>query len=129
MKIVYIAGPYGDSGGYLAIERNIARAREAAVFLAERGIGFFCPHLNSAHFECIIEQPTEFWYEMDLRLLDACDAILMVEGWQNSNGARAELERAQRLGLPVLHIEHLRSLSGSESVTGRWLRENQAVQA
>ena len=92
MKIVYIAGPYGDKDGYLAIDRNIAKARDAAAWCAARGIGFICPHLNSAHFEAIVPvRGVEFWYEMDLRLLSACDAMLVLEGWQDSTGTQREM--------------------------------------
>lgn len=92
LKIVYIAGPYGDKDGYLAIDRNIAQAREAAAWLAARGIGFICPHLNSAHFEAIVPvQGVEFWYAMDLRLMEVADAILLLSGWEKSTGTRREI--------------------------------------
>lgn len=91
MKIVYIAGPYSDKDGYLAIDRNIALAREAAAWLASNGIGFVCPHLNSAHFEAIVpEVPVDFWYEMDLRILKSCDAMLMLPFSDYSTGAIRE---------------------------------------
>lgn len=91
MNIVYIAGPYGDKSGYLAIDRNIAKAREAAAWCAENGLGFFCPHLNSAHFEAVtLGVPNTFWREMDLRFLKVCDWMLMLNGWEQSEGARLE---------------------------------------
>ena len=104
MKVLYIAGPYGDSGGYLAIDDNIVAARKAAAFLARNGIGFCCPHLNSAHFEAILpEILAEWWYELDIRLLQGCDGIYMIRGWQGSEGARREKEEAERMGLPVFY--------------------------
>ena len=47
MKKVYIAGPYGDAGGFDIIHRNIQTARSYAVEIAKMGAGFFCPHLNA----------------------------------------------------------------------------------
>lgn len=92
MKLLYIAGPYGDKGGYLAIDRNIAQAREAAAWCVQNGFGFLCPHLNSAHFEAITPDiPVSFWYEMDLRLMDVCDAMLILPGWENSTGTQKEI--------------------------------------
>ena len=40
------------------------------------------------------------WY--DLLLLRSCDAICLLSGWQNSNGAFAEFSLACRLRLTIL---------------------------
>ena len=99
LKVVYIAGPYGDKGGYHAIERNIAQAREAAAWCAENGYGYYCPHLNSAHFEVITPSvPVEFWYAMDLRFIEVSDFMLVLPGWQNSRGTQAEMKACEAAG-------------------------------
>lgn len=104
MKIIYIAGSYGDTGGYLAIDRNIARAREVAADLADHGYGYYCPHLNSAHFEVITPGvDTDFWYDMDLRFLEVADAMLMLEGWECSKGATCERLLAIDRGILVYY--------------------------
>ena len=101
MKILYIAGPYRGAD-YLAIERNIAKAREAAAWLARNGIGFVCPHLNSAHFEAITPEVDEdFWLTMDMHLLFDCDGLLLIDGWQGSTGALAEKSVAEEQNKPV----------------------------
>jgi predicted methyltransferase MtxX (methanogen marker protein 4) len=51
LKIVVIAGPYIGDGRLETIERNIREAELYAVALANRGIGFFCPHLHTHHLE------------------------------------------------------------------------------
>lgn len=123
MKYVYIAGPYTSSAGhdhrgYHEIERHIAKAREASVWLAERGIGLFCPHMNFAHNEVIVPSvPLSFWYEMSLHFLKACDAILMLPGWEESKGAREELEEAEERGKPVFYF----SLPSSLARLARWV--------
>lgn len=93
MKLVYIAGPYGDAGGYIAIDKNIAQARVAAAWVASRGLGYYCPHLNSAHFEVVVPNvPVAQWYEMDLKFIDVCDFMLILPGWEDSKGTLKEIE-------------------------------------
>src|SRR5262245_38181154 len=104
MKVIYLAGPYRgkthDYRSYFDIGRNILAAAEVAARLANQGIGYLCPHLNSAHFEVITPGVTpQYWYELDLKLMAACDAIFLLPGWEKSNGAWAEFEAAQASGL------------------------------
>ena len=108
MKIVYIAGPYmgktHDSYAYHEIERNIAAAREAAAALIREGYGFFCPHLNSAHFEVITpEVEADFWRDKDMRFLEVADAMLLLEGWEHSQGAKRERIAGLDSGIPVYY--------------------------
>jgi len=110
MKFVYIAGPYmgtaktHDHHSYSEIDRNIAQARDALATLARAGVGAFCPHTHSAHFEVITpEVPPAYWYELDIHFLEACDAILMLPRWNESKGAILEKGIAEELGLPVLY--------------------------
>lgn len=104
MKICYIAGPYGDKGGYLAIDRNIAQAREAAADLAAAGIGYLCPHMNSAHMEAIVpDVPVDFWYELDIQLMSVCSAVLVLEGWLDSSGTQREMKYATERGMPIFY--------------------------
>ncbi len=114
---VYIAGPYMDSKkyhdfrGYAEIDQNISRARETAAFLANNEIPYFCPHLNSAHFEVITpDVKPEYWYEMDLELLKPASAVLLLEGWQSSTGTRREIEVARTLGISVFYPEEKEEL-------------------
>ena len=99
--IVYIAGPYRAPTEH-GVQQNIDRARAAAIEIAEMGLGFFCPHLNSAHMGGVI--PDDDWIEMDLVFLrDCCKAILMLDGWDKSEGSLEEYARARSLGLLVFH--------------------------
>lgn len=42
---------------------------------------------------------------IDFAMLSVCDAIYMQKDWRDSNGARRELEYAERRGLKVLYEE------------------------
>lgn len=105
---VYIAGQYQKPGGthdsssYCDIDLNINKAREWAAKFARSRIPFFCPHLNSAHFEVITpEVPDTFWYAMDLEILIAAQAIFLMPRWQESKGAQEENQFAIVRSIPV----------------------------
>ena len=87
--VLYLAGPYrGD------IDANITAARKVAIELWERGYTVICPHLNTAHFEVDCNLPESEYIRRDLEILSRCDAIVMLPGWEKSEGACAELDYA-----------------------------------
>lgn len=116
LTYVYIAGPYRgktthDARGYFEIDANINRARKAAATLARLGIPFFCPHLNSAHFEVIAPdvQPA-YWLEMDMIFVDLASVLWILEGWEDSQGTLGEIERAKEKKQPVFYPHELSEL-------------------
>ena len=38
-------------------------------------------------------------------LLDNADAIVVLDGWEESSGARAEVATAKAIGIPLLHVK------------------------
>lgn len=113
--IIYIAGKYrGD------IDENIHKARETAIKLWEYGFTCFCPHLNTIHFEkdCLAKE--EAYLEGDKEILKRCNAILMLDGWQESMGATDEHDLAHREGIPVLYsiVELIRWADEKEGRNG-----------
>jgi len=106
MKYIYIAGPYTgkthDYRSYFEIHRHIIDALEMSREVARLGYGFFCPHQHSAHFEVIAPGiKPDYWYELDLHFMLACDAVLLLHGWRKSKGTREEVRVAHLHGIPV----------------------------
>lgn len=106
VPLVYVAGPYTgkthDADAYHAIDYNIGVAREAAAWLVKNGLYFFCPHLNSAHFEVITpDVPPDVWYALDIRILRHCDAMLVVGNWRASSGTMNEIAFCAEVNIPV----------------------------
>jgi len=116
LTYVYIAGPYRgkashDAGGYFEIDANINRARRAAAALARLGIPFFCPHLNSAHFEVIApDVKPVYWLEADMIFVDLASVLWVLDGWRDSRGTRAEIARAEGNRQPVFFLAELDGL-------------------
>ena len=108
MKYIYIAGPYSgihhDYRSFFEIDRNIMRAMEAADALCNAGVGFFCPHSHSAHFETIApEVPSEYWKALDMHFMDDCDGILMLPNWESSSGSKREKDIMEQNEKPVFY--------------------------
>ncbi len=101
---IYVAGPY--TNGDVAV--NVRNAYEAANRLANLGFAPFVPH--ATHFwHMLFPRPYEFWLELDNEFLPCCAAVLRLPG--PSKGADAEVQLAERLGIPVFQdIDELAEL-------------------
>jgi hypothetical protein len=97
MKI-YVSGPMSGIAEFNHPEFNrVARA------LRERGYSVINPaEINT--------DTTKSWHECiraDLKALCDCDAICLIDGWENSQGAHLELHMAHRIGLRVVLVGSL----------------------
>jgi len=107
VKLIYIAGPYGAMTP-AGIKKNVARARDMAAACRGQGWFFICPHLNTTGFEKYTDEDWntwEKWMEMDLAILERCDAVLLMPGWEKSDGARMERSHAIALGIPTFDFQ------------------------
>src|SRR5438132_12844106 len=94
--ILYVASPYRGNLVY-----NIRRTREASAAIWRMGHVALCPHANTAHFDTFFPDiPDEAYLSSDLLLLERCDGLVLVPGWQQSSGAKAERDHAVKLRLP-----------------------------
>jgi len=108
MKIVYIAGQLttgwdGKDREYLV--NNVRKAEQYQIALANSGIGSFCPHTHACfHHEKGGTAPDEYYYKLGMEFLKrVADAVLAVPGWENSKGAKIEVEWAIKNNLPIFY--------------------------
>lgn len=98
--VLYVAGKFRGPSAW-AIEENIRAAEHVALALWRAGIPNICPHTNTRFFDGAA--PDEVFLNGDLEILRRCDGIVMVSGWQASQGARRERQFALEHGLQVFH--------------------------
>ena len=100
MLIVYIAGPY-RADTVFDVQKNIHKALAMARALVRQvpGVGFLCPHANSALMDG--SMPDEYWLDMTAELLTRCDCVLLCSRYWESEGATAEMKLAKSLGMLV----------------------------
>jgi len=99
---VYVAGAYTPKDGREETRlENIRRASEAAQQLLKAGHTPFCPHTMTAGWEATCGY--DDFLRLGVEWLAACDAILLLPGWEQSKGARQERAEAVTLGLLIAH--------------------------
>lgn len=97
-KVVYVAGPFRAANQWQQFQ-NIRRAETLAFEVWRLGAVAICPHLNTAHFQDAL--PDKVWLDGDLEIVRRCDAVVLVAGWERSQGAKLEKQLAHELGIPV----------------------------
>lgn len=107
MIAVYVAGPYRAKSGWL-VELNIRRAEMVAFQVAECGAVPVCPHTMFRFFNGT--QTDGFWINATLELLKRCDAILLLNDWEYSEGSRGERDYALKHNMPIFYQHDLSAL-------------------
>lgn len=106
MKVVYVAGPFRASTAW-QVELNIHRAKCAAYEIWKSRHIALCPHANSGDFAG--EPFEDSVLEGYRKVVTLCDAILLLDGWQESIGSMRERETAKEAGVPIFyHMDDLR---------------------
>ncbi len=103
MRKIYIAGAYSATD-VITILDNIREGLRLSteVFLA--GFAPFSPWLDF-HFQLML-RPGETltiqnYLDYSMEWLRVSDAVLLVPGWQDSKGTKAEIQEAMSLGIGV----------------------------
>ena len=89
--LIYVAGAYKGN-----IAKNITKAEKVSINLIRNGWHVFTPHKNTSHYEQYEDDQltTKTWIDMDLNMLIRCDAIYIMDNWQDSVGTKIEIEFA-----------------------------------
>jgi nucleoside 2-deoxyribosyltransferase len=103
---VYVAGCY-SADNVLDVLRNIGHGQQACALLFSMGFAPFCPWHDHTF---ITDRPDdEFtvqqFYEYSLAWLEVSDCVLVLPGWEKSDGTLKEIARAEELGIPVFYMK------------------------
>jgi len=123
--LIYVAGRY-RAATRAAVAQNIEQARLLGIDAARLGWYPVIPHCNTAHMEDDLPHDDDFWLAGTLELMTRCDAVVLVDGWETSEGTAGEIARADQMRLPVYRGRHLLP-SASEFIA--WLHAMEARHA
>lgn len=92
----YLSGPMTGLPDY-----NRPTFNEAATHLRSQGLKVWNP---AEEFDSTYIHPRKFYMRKDIEALLKCQAIVMLHGWENSSGARLELEIARELEMNIFFL-------------------------
>ena len=104
--ILYVAGPF-RAETWEGIQENIENAKKVAKELWERHHAPICPHANTDWPPESCGATQDDYLQGDILILARCDGIVMVPGYQDSEGAMKELQFAQNRDMPVWYYPDL----------------------
>lgn len=104
MTTAYIAGEMTSKKDFnFELFDKVARG----FWLAAQDMGVELCIVNPSHLSMRLGTQKDYkeYLRVDIRALMDCDVIVMLPGWQNSDGATFEYEVAKRLGIGVFLFE------------------------
>jgi hypothetical protein len=108
---VYIAGTISKGGTLTAeeINANLHRFEAAKNRLEAAGYDVWCPphHLPNNGKPATDAKTWAEYMRIDIAALVTCDGICPLPGWEESPGARLEMQIARELGFIVLDLDDL----------------------
>lgn len=91
--IVYLSGPITNEPNYK--ENFKAAETELSKMVTVINPAKIGERIKSLTYDEILS--------IDIKILSHCDAIYLLRGWENSNGALAELSYAKAAGLKIIY--------------------------
>jgi len=108
MKL-YLCSPYSHPNPDVR-EARFESANKLAAELMQAGHIVFSPishshpiahHIPNSACDC------DFWLRQDRAFMEWCDCVVIntIDGWQESKGVLQEIEWAEKIGKPVIHLD------------------------
>ena len=108
---VYLASPYSHENAAVREARFMSVAKCAAWAIHD-GKTVFCPithsHPIQVHGQFDAATGWKYWKQIDETAIDNCKQlwVLCIDGWQASEGVRAEIEYAKKRGMSIWYVCH-----------------------
>lgn len=117
MRQIYVAGPFSSDDNW-ELANHVMHAKRIGFELAKLGASICVPHALGQDFDRTLTY--EFWIAMTQHQLATSNAIMMLDGWKDSNGSRGELELAVSLDFPIFFERDLHDACAREALK-KWI--------
>ena len=107
-SLIYLATPYSHEDPAIRQERfEVVNRVAASLMLAGEHVYSPISHTHPIALAGDLPKCWDFWQEFDRLMLSKCYKMLILrqEGWQESEGVKAERGIARELGIPVEFID------------------------
>jgi hypothetical protein len=105
--VIYLACPYTHEHDFIQ-HRRYEQVTQVAATLMREGQCIYSP-ITSMHYlsRHMTDVPHRFWLDHDLAILARCDKmiVLQLEGWEQSEGLKAEIAFAAEHNIPIEFME------------------------
>jgi hypothetical protein len=98
MKLIYVAGAYTSNP-----LKNMEIAEKASIDLIRNGFAVFTPHKNFYDYQKYEDVDYETYLQIDFDIISRCDAVYVLDNWNESPGTKREIEYCISVGIPVLY--------------------------
>lgn len=105
--IAYVAGPYRSKSKF-GVFLNIMKARRVAKELWKMGYTVICPHSNTAFFDSAADENA--FLKGGIKILKKCDILIVIPGWELSQGTIQEIKTAMNNSIPRLYWDDQKNL-------------------
>ena len=100
MKKIYVAGKY-SADNVIEILNNMHDGIKKSAEILGNGDAPFCPFLDYQFQFFNKNLKIEDYYRYSIAWLEVSDEVHVLPNSKNSKGTRAEIKRAQELGIPI----------------------------
>jgi hypothetical protein len=108
-SLYYLAHPYTAKENR-SVEDNVKHCIDVANDLMDRGYTLYVPIVMTHYLEMTKSREYQFWLNLDKRIMERCDGIILSGNWKESNGCLLEKRFCEKHKKEILFYKDIITL-------------------